>query len=148
MGDHRNFNNFTGKRNMKKVSIFTGCHCISNPGAGGWCAILQSSKHRKAISGGGPDTTNMRMYLTATVEGILALKEPCDVTIYCRSEYPEGAIALHWKIRNNRDVLSQLFNAKHNHEIKFIGPPTCWGESELTAADKIAQEEARKQSKG
>ena len=44
-------------------------------------------EHEKELSGGAHDTTNNRMELTAVIEGLKALKEPCMVTVYSDSKY-------------------------------------------------------------
>ena len=72
---------------MKHVDIYTDGACSNNPGKGGWAAILIYNGHEKIISGGYPETTNNRMELFAIINGLLQLKEPCDVTIYSDSAY-------------------------------------------------------------
>ena len=62
---------------MKQVEIFTDGACKGNPGPGGWGAILRMGRHEKELSGGEPETTNNRMELTAAIEGLNALTEPC-----------------------------------------------------------------------
>ena len=72
---------------MKKVEIFTDGACSGNPGIGGWGVLLRFGKHEKELSGGEVDTTNNKMEMTAVIEGLSQLKEPCDVTIYTDSQY-------------------------------------------------------------
>ncbi len=81
---------------MKKVSIYTDGACRGNPGAGGWGAILVYGKAEKELSGGEAQTTNNRMELTAAIEGLSALREPCEVTLYSDSKYMVDAINLGW----------------------------------------------------
>ena len=88
---------------MKKVELFTDGACSGNPGPGGWGAILKYGNIEKELCGGEQDTTNNRMELTAAIEGLSALKEPCDVTLYSDSKYLVDAIdkgwAVSWKSR-------------------------------------------------
>ena len=70
---------------MKKVEIFTDGACKHNPGPGGWGAILRYGTAEKEISGGDADTTNNKMEMTAVIEGLKCLKEPCEVTLYSDS---------------------------------------------------------------
>ena len=72
---------------MKKVEIFTDGSSLGNPGAGGWCAILRYNKHEKILKGGKKNTTNNEMEIKAVLEGLKALKEPCEVDLYSDSEY-------------------------------------------------------------
>ena len=81
---------------MKKVELFTDGACSGNPGPGGFGAILKYGSIEKEISGGEENTTNNRMELTAAIEGLKALKEPCAVTLYSDSKYLVDAINLGW----------------------------------------------------
>ncbi|MDE7121998.1 MAG: ribonuclease HI, partial [Oscillospiraceae bacterium] len=72
---------------MKQVEIFTDGACSGNPGAGGWGAVLRYGATEKELSGGASDTTNNRMELTAVIEALSALKEPCCVDLTTDSKY-------------------------------------------------------------
>ena len=67
------------------VTIYTDGACDPNPGPGGWAAILQFGEHTKELTGAEPDTTNNRMELTAAVEALKALKQPCRVELFTDS---------------------------------------------------------------
>ena len=69
------------------VVIYTDGACDPNPGPGGWAAILYSGGHEKVLSGAEPETTNNRMELTAAVQALQALKQPCWVDFFTDSEY-------------------------------------------------------------
>ena len=88
---------------MKHVTLYTDGACSGNPGPGGWGAILQYNGHEKVLSGGEPETTNNRMELTAVIEGLSALKEPCSVDLYSDSKYVVDSIQKDWVYswRNN-----------------------------------------------
>ena len=97
----------------KSVEIYTDGACSGNPGAGGWAAVLLYNSHKKEISGAEPETTNNRMELTAIIEGLKMLKEPCDVTLYSDSAYSvdpflknwiSGWIARGWRTTSKDDV--------------------------------------------
>lgn len=81
---------------MKKVELFTDGACSGNPGPGGWGAILRFHGKEKELSGGDPQTTNNRMELTAVIEGLAALKEPCEVTLTSDSKYVLDALLKGW----------------------------------------------------
>lgn len=66
---------------MKEVTLITDGACSPNPGKGGWAVILRYGGNRKEISGSVAHTTNNRMELTAIIQGLRALKEPCRVLI-------------------------------------------------------------------
>ena len=81
---------------MKKVEIFTDGACSGNPGPGGWGAILRYNGREKEISGGEKATTNNRMELTAVIEALKLLKEPCEVSLCTDSKYVGDSLTLGW----------------------------------------------------
>ena len=81
---------------MKNVNIYTDGACKGNPGAGGWAAILEWEGKEKELCGGEKLTTNNRMELTAAIEGLKALKEHCNVTLYSDSQYLVNAVNKGW----------------------------------------------------
>lgn len=81
---------------MKTVNVYTDGACRGNPGAGGWGAILEYNGKRREMSGGEPETTNNRMELTAVIEALSALKEPCEVNLYSDSKYVIDGLSKGW----------------------------------------------------
>jgi ribonuclease HI len=79
---------------LKKVEIFTDGACRGNPGPGGWGALLRYGDQEKKLYGGEPLTTNNRMELTAAIEALAALKQPCDVVLTTDSQYVRQGITL------------------------------------------------------
>ena len=72
---------------MKTVTIYTDGACSGNPGPGGWGAILMYGPHSRELSGGEAATTNNRMELTAVIQALSLLKEPCIVDLWSDSKY-------------------------------------------------------------
>ena len=83
---------------MKTVTIYTDGACSGNPGPGGWAAILSYHGQEKELSGGEANTTNNRMELTAVIEALRCLKEPCIVELYSDSRYVIDALEKGWAI--------------------------------------------------
>ena len=81
---------------MKQVTIYTDGACSGNPGPGGWGAVLKYGAHEKELSGGAAETTNNRMELTAVIEALKLLKEPCAVERYADSKYVIDALEKRW----------------------------------------------------
>ena len=81
---------------MKTVTLYTDGACSGNPGPGGWGAILCYGEHELSLSGGEAHTTNNRMELTAVIEGLKKLKEPCIVELYSDSKYVIDALSNGW----------------------------------------------------
>jgi ribonuclease HI len=77
---------------LKPVEVFTDGACKGNPGPGGWGALLRFEGHQREIFGGEPDTTNNRMELTAAIEALKALKEPCNVSLTTDSVYVRDGV--------------------------------------------------------
>lgn len=119
---------------MKKVELFTDGACSGNPGPGGWGAILKYGSIEKEMSGGEVNTTNNRMELTAAIEGLKALKEPCAVTLYSDSKYLVDAINLGWtlswkqngwrkadkKPALNIDLWEEILRLFETHEVTLV----------------------------
>ena len=104
---------------MKKVTIYTDGACRGNPGKGGWGAVLLYNGHVKEISGGSPSTTNNQMELTAAIEALGMLKEPCEVELYSDSKYLTDAINKD-KPALNVELWERLLNAMQTHKVTFI----------------------------
>jgi ribonuclease HI len=86
----------------QQVVIYTDGACKGNPGPGGWGVVLSSGGLEKELFGGELGTTNNRMEMMAVIEGLGALKRPCDVTLFLDSEYVRKGITewIHgWKAR-------------------------------------------------
>jgi ribonuclease HI len=77
---------------LKPVEVFTDGACKGNPGPGGWGALLRFGGHERELFGGEPDTTNNRMELTAAIEALRALKEPCNVSLTTDSVYVRDGV--------------------------------------------------------
>ena len=119
---------------MKTVEIYTDGACSGNPGVGGWCAILMYNGHSKIVSGYNKDTTNNRMELTAAIEALKALKEPCEVTLTSDSKYLVDAItkgwAVSWRAKGwkkadrspalNADLWEVLLGELERHQVAFV----------------------------
>jgi len=119
---------------MKKVTLYTDGACSGNPGVGGWGAVLIYNGFEKRFSGAEGSTTNNRMEITAVIEGLSRLKEPCEVTVYSDSAYTVNAFNNGWiyawrksgfKKSDNKPVLNEdlwrkLTELTEIHSVTFI----------------------------
>ena len=119
---------------MKKVDIYTDGACSGNPGKGGWGAVLVYGEKEKELSGANADTTNNRMELTAVIEALNVLKEPCNVTLTTDSKYVCDAINQKWvyswkkngwkkadkKPALNVDLWEKLLELLEIHNVTFV----------------------------
>lgn len=138
---------------MKKVEIFTDGACSGNPGIGGWGVLLRFGKHEKELSGGEVDTTNNKMEMTAVIEGLSQLKEPCDVTIYTDSQYVlkgytqwlPSWIAKGWKTAGKKPVANvelwqKIVELSKKHHITWVWVKGHAGHQENERVDALARQ--------
>ena len=81
---------------MKNVTIYTDGACSGNPGAGGWGCVLIYNGVQKSWSGFEKQTTNNKMELTAVIEALKKLREPCNVDVFTDSAYVSNAFLQNW----------------------------------------------------
>lgn len=118
---------------MKQIEIYTDGACSGNPGPGGWGAVLKYGAHERELSGGEAQTTNNRMELTAVIQALSLLKEPCIVDLWSDSKYVidglEKGWAKGWKARGwkkadkkpalNPDLWDRLLSLTEVHSIRY-----------------------------
>ena len=143
---------------MKQVYIFTDGACSGNPGPGGWGTVLRFGEHEKELSGGEASTTNNRMELTAVIEGLKALKEPCLVTLTTDSKYVCDSITKGWvygwqkrgwvksdkKPALNVDLWEQLLPLLEKHKVTVVWVKGHAGHPENERCDRLAVLESQK----
>ena len=119
---------------MKHVALYTDGACRGNPGRGGWGAVLVYRGVERELSGGDAMTTNNRMELTAAIEALSALREPCEVTLTSDSKYLVDAVtqgwAESWRARGwkkadrsqalNPDLWERLLDLLEKHRVTFV----------------------------
>lgn len=143
---------------LKKVEIWTDGACSYNPGPGGWASILYYKGIEKEISGGMLDTTNNVMELTAVIQGLKALKEPCEVTLYSDSTYVVNAILENWldtwqkngfktankKPVKNKELWEELSILLKKHNVNFVHVKGHADNVNNNRCDKLARTEIQK----
>lgn len=138
---------------MKTITLFSDGSSLGNPGPGGYGAILRYGEVEKIIRGGEKHTTNNRMELLGVIEGLKALKEPCEVTIVSDSSYVIKGINEWlggWVKRNfakvkNPDLWREYLEVSAPHKIRGEWVRGHDGHPENERCDEIAREEAEKQ---
>ena len=117
---------------MKDVIIYTDGACRGNPGPGGWGALIKFDIAQKEIFGGQNNTTNNQMELSAAIEGLSTLKEPCNVELFTDSRYVMDGITQwiqNWKKNNwktsskkevkNKELWQKLDQLMSYHQVKW-----------------------------
>lgn len=138
---------------MKRVQIFTDGGCRGNPGVGGWGAVLRFGAHEKHLRGAEANTTNNRMELTAAIEALKALKEPCEVDLTTDSEYVRKGISewlQGWKAKNwktaanqpvkNQDLWMELDSNNAKHQVTWHWVKGHAGHPDNELADTLANQ--------
>lgn len=137
---------------MKTVTIYTDGACSGNPGPGGWGAILMYGAHKRELSGGEAATTNNRMELTAVIEALSLLKEPCIVDLWSDSKYVidglEKGWAKGWRARGwkkadkspalNPDLWAKALDLAEQHRITYVWVKGHAGHPENERCDQLA----------
>ena len=118
---------------MDNIILYTDGACSGNPGPGGWGAVLIFNGIEKELSGANPNTTNNVMEITAVIEGLKALKRPCNVNIYSDSAYVVNCFEKDWInnwIKNNwvnskkepiknKELWLELYDLTKIHKVTF-----------------------------
>jgi ribonuclease HI len=135
------------------VIIYTDGACRGNPGPGGWGVLLRYNDVEKELCGGEFETTNNRMELTAAIEGLLALKRPCNVTLYTDSQYVRKGVTewmaawieRGWRTASkkpvkNRDLWQRLEAATERHQVDWRWVRGHSGDPDNERADQLAND--------
>lgn len=141
-------------KNAHNVVIYTDGGCApTNPGPGGWAAILIKGTHQKELKGGEPYTTNNRMELMAAISALEALTKACVVDIHTDSQYVRDGITKYisnWK-RNgwrtaakepvkNQDLWQRLEAARDRHTVRWHWIKGHSGDQFNDRADELVRE--------
>lgn len=138
---------------MKQVELFTDGACRGNPGPGGWGVLMNFGSASKELCGGALDTTNNRMELKAAIEGLNALSEECEVTLYTDSKYVLKGITewlAGWKAKGwktaakkpvkNTDLWQELDKANSQHAVNWVWVKGHSGHPGNEKADELANQ--------
>ena len=114
------------------IEIYTDGSCLSNPGNGGWAAIINEDGIIKKISGSEKNTTNNRMELLAPIKALKEMSVCSGITIFTDSQYVKLGITEwinNWIINNwqtskkedvkNKDLWVELYNLNKSLDVKW-----------------------------
>jgi len=138
---------------VKKITLFSDGSALGNPGPGGYGVVLRYGNKEKELYGGEEHTTNNRMELLGAIEGLRALKEPCEVEIISDSSYVvkainewlDGWVKKDFKKVKNVDLWKEYIEVSRPHEIKATWVRGHNGHEENERCDKLAHDEAQRQ---
>ena len=114
------------------IKIYTDGSCLTNPGNGGWAAIIIKEGENKEISGSEKDTTNNRMELLAPINALKTMNPNEQIEIYTDSKYVKLGITEwinKWVVNNwktskkkdvkNKDLWIDLYNLNKSLDVKW-----------------------------
>ena len=114
------------------IEIYTDGSCLTNPGNGGWAAIINNDGNIKKISGNEKETTNNRMELLAPINALKEIYSNSQVIIYTDSQYVKLGITEwinkwitnNWQTSNkedvkNKDLWIELYNLNKSLDVKW-----------------------------
>ncbi|MDC0938826.1 ribonuclease HI [Candidatus Pelagibacter sp.] len=114
------------------IKIYTDGSCLSNPGDGGWAAIININGEIKEISGSEKNTTNNRMELLAPIRALKEMKQSDQIEIYTDSQYVKLGITEWintWVVNNwktskkedvkNKDLWVELYDLNKSLNVKW-----------------------------
>jgi len=138
---------------VKKITLFSDGSALGNPGPGGYGVVLRFGDKEKELFGGEPHTTNNRMELLGAIEGLRALKEPCEVEIISDSSYVVKGInewLVNWIKRDfkkvkNSDLWKDYIEVSASHKVVATWVRGHDGHIENERCDKLARNEAERQ---
>ena len=137
------------------ITIYTDGSCLTNPGNGGWAAIINENNQIKKISGNEKNTTNNRMELLAPIKALKEIKSGSKVKIFTDSQYVKKGItewinmwlSNNWKTSKkedvkNKDLWIELYNLTKSFNIEWIWVKAHDGNSLNEEVDLLAKRAA------
>ena len=137
------------------IKIYTDGSCLTNPGDGGWAAIINIDGEIKKISGNEKNTTNNRMELMAPINALKYISSKDQIEIFTDSKYVKNGITEwintwvlnNWKTSNkedvkNKDLWIELYKLNQSLNIKWNWVKAHAGDPLNEEVDMLAKEAA------
>jgi len=137
------------------IKIYTDGSCLTNPGDGGWAAIINFDGEIKKISGNEKNTTNNRMELMAPINALKYINSKDPIEIFTDSKYVKNGITEwintwvlnNWKTSNkedvkNKDLWIELYKLNQSLNVKWNWIKAHAGDTLNEEVDILAKEAA------
>ena len=137
------------------IKIYTDGSCLTNPGNGGWAAIINIDGEIKKISGNEKNTTNNRMELMAPINALKYMNSKDPIIIFTDSKYVKNGITEwintwvlnNWKTSNkedvkNKDLWIELYKLNQSLNVKWNWIKAHAGDTLNEEVDILAREAA------
>lgn len=137
---------------MRRATIHADGGCSPNPGVGGWAYIVEfADGDGWQCSGAEPEATNNSMELTAILQGLQSLPEPCRVLVVSDSRYAVRGLSQWlpaWSQRDfrnaagdvvaNADLWREIFAETQRHDVRGRWVRGHKGHPENEECDRLA----------
>ena len=137
------------------IKIYTDGSCLSNPGNGGWAAIININGEVKKISGNEKNTTNNRMELMAPINALKNINSKDPIEIFTDSKYVKNGITEwintwvlnNWKTSKkenvkNKDLWLELHKLNQSLNVKWDWVKAHAGDALNEEVDMLAKKAA------
>ena len=137
------------------IKIYTDGSCLSNPGNGGWAAIININGEVKKISGNEKNTTNNRMELMAPINALKNINSKDSIEIFTDSQYVKNGITEwintwvlnNWKTSKkenvkNKDLWLELHKLNQSLNVKWNWVKAHAGDALNEEVDMLAKKAA------
>ena len=137
------------------IKIYTDGSCLTNPGDGGWAAIINIDGEIKKISGNEKNTTNNRMELMAPINALKYINSKDPIEIFTDSKYVKNGITEwintwvlnNWKTSKkedvkNKDLWIELHKLNQSLNVKWNWVKAHAGDTLNEEVDMLAKEAA------
>ena len=137
------------------IKIYTDGSCLSNPGNGGWAAIINIHGEIKKISGNEKNTTNNRMELIAPINALKNINSKDLIEIFTDSKYVKNGITEWintWVLNNwrtskkeyvkNKDLWLELHKLNQSLNVKWNWVKAHAGDALNEEVDMLAKKAA------
>ena len=137
------------------IKIYTDGSCLTNPGDGGWAAIINIDGEIKKISGNEKNTTNNRMELMAPINALKYINSEGQIEIFTDSKYVKNGISEwintwvlnNWKTSKkedvkNKDLWIELYKLNQSLNVKWNWVKAHAGDTLNEEVDMLAREAA------
>jgi ribonuclease HI len=116
------------------IDVYTDGGCRSNPGVGGWAAVIYEGPEPREIWGAERQITNNQMELRAAIEALRTLDKPSKVRLFSDSAYLINCMNEAWYLKwerngwktskkkpvENRELWRELLDLAGRHDVKWI----------------------------
>lgn len=116
------------------IELYTDGSTLTNPGPGGWAALLMEGDSVREMTGTDPATTNNRMEMMGVIEGLRTTPYGAEVKVYSDSAYVVNCFLQKWYVKwkrngwvnsagksvENKDLWETLLGLVRDRQVEFI----------------------------